>query len=84
MLLAQRCCLSEIPVGLQSPAMIGLPVKRHSIVARCLMLTAYKYSHYTVKSTDTQYKQVIHDWANWQDDGVKKDTMGLGKKNEWI
>ena len=24
-------------------------------------------------------ERAIHNWANWQDDGVKKDTMGLGK-----
>ena len=30
-----------------------------------------------------RFKGAIHNGANWQDDGAKKDTMGLGKKYEW-
>ena len=28
-------------------------------------------------------KRAIHNGTNWQDDGAKKDTMGLGKRYEW-
>ena len=28
------------------------------------------------------FKRAIQNWANWQDDGAKKDTMELGKKYE--
>ena len=45
------------------------------------MLTAYKYSRYTLKSTDTQYKQVMHNGANWQDDWVKKGYNGAREKS---
>ena len=78
-LLTQRCCQSGIQVSLQSPTIVGPPVERHSIVVHCSMLTAYKYSRDTTKSTDTQYKRSIHNGANWQDDGAIKDMMELGK-----